>query len=306
MSRIETINGTQSLLDARIGQTIKVKPHKSGDTLSLEEKRKAEKAARDFESLFIYLIFKEMRNAMLGKNDEGSDSLDLGGDIFDDLGYLELSSQISKTGIGIGIASKIYEELTGEKLKGNWENKLEPKFQPKPTDSHNPIENKSSSMFNPSGIGSVNTALNKVVEKLSQFSDWIGEASVKFNLPPSLLQAVIIVESAGNPNAVSKVGAKGLMQLIDSTANYLGVKNVFNPQENIYGGAKYLREMLDTFSGNLDLALAAYNAGPGNVLKYNGIPPFRETQNYVQRVKRYVNYFTINAINGQAKNKVYQ
>jgi Rod binding domain-containing protein len=302
MSKIETVNGTQSLLDTKIEQSIKVKPHKSGDILSLEERKKAEKAARDFESLFVYLIFKEMRNAMLGKDDENDTSLDFGGDIFDDLGYLELSSQISKTGIGIGIASKIYEELTGEKLKRNWENRIEPKFQPKPTEYHKPIENKSSSVLNTSGINFVSTS-SKIIERLSQFSDWIKEASAKFNLPPSLLQAVIIVESAGNPNAVSNAGAKGLMQLIDSTASYVGVKNVFNPRENIHGGAKYLREMLDMFGGNLDLALAAYNAGPGNVMKYNGIPPFRETQNYVQRVKRYVNHFTMDS---QAKDKVYQ
>lgn len=303
MSRIETVNGTQSLLDTKIEQTIKVKPHKSNDILTLEEKKKAEKAARDFESLFIYLIFKEMRNAMLGKDDENNAPLDFGGNVFDDLGYLELSSQISKTGIGIGIASKIYEELTGEKLKGNWENRIEPKFQPKPTDYHKSIESKSSSVLNTVGIDSINNTSSKIVERLSKFSDWIDEASAKFNLPQSLIQAVIVVESAGNPNAISKAGAKGLMQLIDSTASYVGVKNVFNPRENIQGGAKYLREMLDMFDGNLDLALAAYNAGPSNVLKYNGIPPFRETQNYVQRVKRYVNHFTMG---NQAKNKVYQ
>ncbi len=303
MSKIETVNRTQSLLDTKIEQTIKVKPHKSSDALSSEEKKKAEKAARDFESLFVYLIFKQMRNAMRVKNDENNTSLDFGGDVFDDLGYLELSSQISKTGIGIGIASKIYEELTGEKLKGNWGNRIEIKFQPKPIDYHKPMENKSSNTLNASRVSPINSDSSKMVERLSKFSDWIDEASAKFNLPPSLLRAVIVVESAGNPNAVSNAGAKGLMQLIDSTASYVGVKNVFNPRENIHGGAKYLREMLNMFDGNLDLALAAYNAGPGNVLKYNGIPPFRETQNYVQRVKRYVNHFTMG---NQAKEKVYQ
>lgn len=303
MSRIETANGTKSLLDAKIEQTMKVKPHKNSDILSLEDKKKAEKAARDFESLFIYLIFKEMRNAMLNKDDENNASLDFGGDVFDDLGYLELSSQISKTGIGIGIASKIYEKLTGEKLKGNWENRVEPKFQPKSTGYHKPIENKSQSMFNVNNANSTNRTSKKIIERLSQFSDWIDEASAKFNLPSNLLQAVIAAESAGNPNAVSKAGAKGLMQLIDSTASYVGVKDVFNPKENIHGGARYLREMLDMFGGNLELALAAYNAGPGNVMKYNGIPPFRETQNYVQRVKRYISHFTIN---GQLNDKVYQ
>jgi Rod binding domain-containing protein len=117
----------------------------------------------------------------------------------------------------------------------------------------------------------------------------IDEASRKYELPRNLLEAVIKAESSGNPNAVSSKGAKGLMQLIDSTAAEMGVKDQFDPEQNIMGGAKYIRKLLDHFEGDLKLTLAAYNAGPGNVQKFGGIPPFSETRNYVDKVIKYMN-----------------
>jgi soluble lytic murein transglycosylase-like protein len=111
------------------------------------------------------------------------------------------------------------------------------------------------------------------------------EAAQKHGVDPRLLAAVAQRESAWNPNAVSRTGACGLMQLMPATARFLGIGNIFDPRENVFGAAQYLRTLLDTFHGDLDLTLAAYNAGPGAVQRYNGVPPYRETQAYVRSVR---------------------
>lgn len=105
-------------------------------------------------------------------------------------------------------------------------------------------------------------------------------------LPPELVRSVIQVESNYNPNAVSSKGAHGLMQLIPATAHRFGVTDPLNPVENLQGGTKYLKYLLDLYHGDYSLALAAYNAGENSVARYGGIPPFRETQNYVAQVSR--------------------
>ena len=112
----------------------------------------------------------------------------------------------------------------------------------------------------------------------------VTESCTKHGVDPKLVMALIQQESGFNQNALSKAGAQGLMQLMPATAKSLGVQNAFNPEQNIEGGVKYLKGLLDRFHGNKILALAAYNAGPNAVKKYNGVPPYKETQNYVRNI----------------------
>lgn len=136
----------------------------------------------------------------------------------------------------------------------------------------------------PVPFGSLSAKSTKTDTTKAHILGYIKEASEKFGVDEKLVKALVKQESGFNPNAVSKVGAKGLMQLMPKTASALGVKNVFDPKENIEGGVRYLKQMLDKYNGNKILALAAYNAGPGAVDKYSGVPPYKETQNYVKSI----------------------
>nr|HQU84498.1 phage tail tape measure protein [Pyrinomonadaceae bacterium] len=125
---------------------------------------------------------------------------------------------------------------------------------------------------------------NRIFSGNAQWDKYVYEAANKYGIDPMLIFAQMNQESSFKKTAMSNKGASGLMQLMPKTARELGVKNIFDPKENIFAGVKYLRDQLKTFNGNVALGLAAYNAGPGAVIKYGGIPPYKETQEYVKRI----------------------
>ncbi|MFK7795058.1 MAG: lytic transglycosylase domain-containing protein [Gammaproteobacteria bacterium] len=132
--------------------------------------------------------------------------------------------------------------------------------------------------------GSISNRAKDHAPIIQQYSDLYG-------VNEQLIKAIITVESCFDRYAVSRVGAKGLMQLMPQTAKLMGVHNVFNAKDNIRGGTRYFRQMLELFEFDIELALAAYNAGPGAVKKYSGIPPYKETQGYVKKVLKHYNTF---------------
>jgi len=133
--------------------------------------------------------------------------------------------------------------------------------------------------------------LNRVKPAESLFHPIIIQAADRHRIDPALIKAIILAESEYNPRAISKKGARGLMQLMPRTASELGVKDAFDPELNIDAGVKYFKQLLDRFDGNIELALAAYNAGSKKVRKYRGVPPFKETKHYIKKVFNYYEYY---------------
>lgn len=128
-------------------------------------------------------------------------------------------------------------------------------------------------------------------KKTKPYQHIISKAADRHKVDPDLIRAIIMAESSYNPRAVSKRGAKGLMQLMPRTAKALGVKDCFNPEHNIEGGTRYISHLLNRFDGDVELALAAYNAGARKVRKHRGIPPYKATQYYIKKVGEYYRYY---------------
>lgn len=171
-------------------------------------------------------------------------------------------------------------------------------------------QNTSSSSYQNTDAVDFNTTLNKILsgnrtlhslEELyinsskasgittgSELEAIFQKAAAAYDIPVELLKAVGKAESNFNPDATSSCGAMGIMQLMPATAKALGVTDAYDPEQNIMGGAKYLSDKLKAYDGDITLALAAYNAGPGNVAKYGGVPPFKETQNYIKKIYGYM------------------
>jgi soluble lytic murein transglycosylase-like protein len=131
------------------------------------------------------------------------------------------------------------------------------------------------------------TSLSHEKKVKRRFDHIIQTAANRYEVDPALVRAIIMAESSYNPKAVSKKGAKGLMQLMPKTAEYLGVEDSFDPEHNIDAGVRYFKQLLKQFNGDVKLALAAYNAGGSRVRKYKGVPPFKDTQYYVKKVFEY-------------------
>lgn len=229
--------------------------------------------AREFESIFANFMVKSMRGTVSG---EGIIPKSTGERIYTEMLDTEYSKMISNNS-NLGLAEIIARQII--ELEGESYN---------PEDELENLKN-NQSFINENVIGISHQEAKPLSYSVERYQKYIEEASKKYDVDSSLISAVIRQESAGNPYAVSRAGAKGLMQLMDSTASDLGVRRVFNAKENIMGGAKYLSMMLKKFNGDEKLALAGYNAGPGAVDKYNGIPPYKETVNYVKRVLNYKN-----------------
>jgi soluble lytic murein transglycosylase-like protein len=124
-------------------------------------------------------------------------------------------------------------------------------------------------------------------ERFARYDQHIREAAALYQIPVELVRAVIKVESDFDPRAVSPANARGLMQMIPETAERMMVQDSFDPRQNIFGGTRYLRVLANLFNGDIQLTLAGYNAGEGAVMRYGGIPPYAETQDYVARVLNY-------------------
>ena len=244
----------------------------------------AEKAAREFEAVFVGFMVKAMRTTV---GDNPLMPASMGEKIYTDMLDTEYSRMLSEKGT-LGLADLILKQIEPEGAGAASLDALKT-LQPQPWMFDN--------RFIPGRMISEEGSSKGLQSQVARWDDLIQEASRKFNVDPALVSAVVARESSGNPAAVSKAGAKGLMQLMDSTAQEMDTTDSFDPRQNIMGGTRYLRAMLDRFGGDERKALASYNAGPAAVEKHNGIPPYPETQDYVLAVQRLKNQFAAAAVN---------
>ncbi len=299
----------------KTGEPSSIIPHSTPVRPALDDKAKArlEKATRDFESIFISYMLKSMRGT---KSEENAFGDSFGGDLMSGMFDQEFAKYVSR-GNAFGIGEMMYKSLTGEKYPDHIREGKPPITVTNPVpvaktpgaERSEPIrgagrnqeivaplrKDQTQEVKTPPAPQQTAPAAPKVPDslqsRLEEYEDIIQHAASVHGVDSSLVKAVIASESGGRANAISGKSAKGLMQLVDSTAADMGVTRIWDPGQNILGGVKYLKQQLDRFRGNIELAAAAYNAGPGAVQKHGGVPPFRETQQYVRRVLDYFSYF---------------
>jgi soluble lytic murein transglycosylase-like protein len=265
--------------------------------------KKRWKAALDFESMFLSQMYKEMRKSTLG---EGNDLTEAspGREIFTEMldnQYASLNAnnpltagpqgmKNATTGISNSLAAQIYRSL--RRAEGaeavtapvSMQKVQVPRFD---GEAENPDNTFSvapylANLINQRARSGKPTAVSSLSDETLR--PIVDLASRTYGVPANLIKSVIKAESNNQPLAVSGAGAKGLMQLMDTTAQDLGVRNVFNANENILAGTRYLKQMLERFDGDEAKALAAYNAGPSAVERFNGVPPYDETKQYVEKI----------------------
>ncbi len=266
------------------------------------EKVRLKKATREFESLVIYEMLKTMRKTVPESAFAKGAPLSggMGKDIFTQMFDMKLAQKVA-TGGKNSISDILYSQMeklveaqygagdvdvTIKSLEDSEKsatdlrprNFIEVPGPFKPVQENKEIDPRLQALDR-------NNPDKTIAEITRNYGRYIRRAAHKNDLDSALILSVIKAESGGKASAVSPAGAKGLMQLVDSTAQQYGVTRVFDPRQNIEAGSRYLRDLIDRF-GDLKLALAAYNAGPGNVDKYGGLPPFRETEAYVDNVIR--------------------
>ncbi len=250
-----------------------IEPAKSQPNEKAAQRLKLKHATEAFESIFIAQMLKSMRSSALNPDSEDG----FGKDVMLSMADESVSNQLAKSGM-LGVGDILYEHLL---------HKLELEEAMRQSDGSGVSDLKV-----PHYIPRVVSLAPDATEVAGEAGHWktrfrpaIEQAARSSELPARLIEAVISAESGGNPGAVSRKGALGLMQLMRDTATAVGVSDPLDPVQNIAGGAKYLRRMLDRF-GDLPTALAAYNAGPTAVERHGGMPPYSETRAYVERIMK--------------------
>jgi Rod binding domain-containing protein len=251
-------------------ETHEVQPSLPGPKATPEQ---IKKVAKEFESIFTSIMLRSMRNTV-GENPLMPTSF--GEEVYTDMLDSEYAKMISNNAT-LGLSDLIIKELERQENRDN------------PLKALQSLKNAGASWatdprFLPQSLVSGQKTTVDPAKIIKLWQDLIDKASELHGVDKNLIAAVITQESGGNPHAVSAKGAKGLMQLMDTTAADMGVDTPYSPWANITGGTKYLRLLLDKFSGDERLALASYNAGPAAVERYGTIPPYRETQEYVASV----------------------
>lgn len=256
--------------------------HRPGEESPLREKERVRQAARQFEAVFMSYLYKTMRETVPDSPFASGES----GSMYEDLFTQSLGVSLAgdgASGRGLGLAELLVKSLDPVAARAALHSANIGAIGPKPPPAAAPT------ILAAAPADRLFVENHRLPRKefpvlADNVREAIDEAAESTGVDRHLLHAVVLAESGGNPKAESRRGARGLMQLMERTARELGVGDVFDPRQNVLAGARYLKRLLLTHGGDERLALASYNAGPGNVRRHGGVPPFKETIQYIERV----------------------